>query len=105
MDIIFDGDSILAPGSMGVSVEEGWPALVSVGKQYLNMARNESTAGLCLARLGRVLEEKPRVYVLQVGQWSLGHETLWEFERNVRGIIEGVRRSGMRMILVTPPAT
>lgn len=101
--IVFDGDSVISPTGFGIAEELTWPHLVAAERTYTNLGKNESTAAKCLMRLWQAIELNPSWYVLQVGQWSQNHETLSEFEKNLRQICEEWNQRDVKIVLVTPP--
>lgn len=105
--IVFDGDSVLAPGIHGATPDQVWPGMVSqrLGIPHVNLAKSETTAEKSFIRVWKVLEHKPQWYVLQIGQWSSSQEPLGRFEKYLREIIEIMNLAHINVMLVSPPPT
>lgn len=105
--IVFDGDSTLVFEDFGTPEASSWPHLLAAnrGHEYMNIAKQQSTAAKCRTRLWKALSLDPDWYVLQVGQWSAANEPIDDFERHVRYIVEFSKIHAVQPCLVGPPAS
>lgn len=103
--IVFDGDSVISRSGFGLPFDSGWAYKLAAnrGKEHINLGTPESTAAKCYMRLWKALKSNPGWYVLQIGQWSLTHEPVDQFEKYLRKIIETVNQTDCKVCLVTQP--
>ncbi|MDN3686961.1 arylesterase [Cyclobacterium jeungdonense] len=95
--ILFFGNSLTA--GYGIEEEEAFPALIqekvdSLGLDYdvINAGLSGETTASGLSRLDWFLEEKPEIFILELGgNDGLRGISLAETEKNLRNIISGVQ--------------
>jgi len=113
--IVTFGDSTTAPRGK-LKVYSDWLAerLGSQNVRVINRGQPGDTTSAALKRFPAVLAEHPRLVIIQFGindsaidVWKTPPRTkprvsLNDYDKNIRGFIHGVRKSGGSPILVTP---
>ncbi len=104
--IVFFGDSITA--GYGIPMENAFPALVQSKIRDLNLNYEVINAGLSgettaggLNRIDWVLKAKPDIFILELGgNDGLRGLSLEESEKNLKGMIEKVRKANPKAVII-----